>query len=485
MLRLLIVPHFSDPEKQRRANILIATQVAAIGMITLIMVISFILTPDHTEVLLQGAAGASAMIFSFYLLKKGKLELAGWVLVIPGWLVLTLDLALISGIRGVNILGQVLIIMLAGLAISGKSALIITGISLAANLIVLYLEQSGIMVHPNPLPAEWARYFIQSIYLSLAAIYISRADTVIKKAFKEVQATSDRYRALFERTNDGVLIVDLNWIVLNSNPQAAKLLGYLEADLIGIKFSNWFGSNGSVDGTEYLNDHLAGTDLPVFEYMIQQKNGSDIPVEISLALVPDPDGDPHHIQCILRDITERKEYERNLVFQTLHDPLTNLPNRKYLEKEFLSIKNRRLDDHRLVAVFFIDIDDFKFVNDQYGHHVGDQVLNELGLRLLQSVRDSDTVARMGGDEFVIILENIHSRENVIKVAEKIINSISDPFQIQDLAIKITVSIGINLSDKSNLAEVDLLKTSDSALYTVKENGKNNFRFYDSKNPTRF
>ncbi|MCJ7716568.1 MAG: PAS domain S-box protein, partial [Anaerolineales bacterium] len=366
MLRLFAIPHFSDPDLQRRANILIVTQVASVVMLVLIMIVSFFFTPDQTEVILQGAVGALTMIFSFYLLKKGKLELAGWVFVILGWLILTLDLALISGIRGVNVLGQILIVMFAGLGINGKSALIVTGVSLAANLIVLYLEQSGILVHPAPLPAEWTRYFIQSIYAALAAIFISRADTVIKKAFKEIHATSDRYRALFERTNDGVLIVDLNWYVLNFNPQAAKLLGYLETDLIGIKFSNWFGSNGYVDGTEYLNDHLAGSDLPVFEYLIQQKNGSDIPVEICLALVPDPDGEPHHIQCIMRDITERKKYERHLVFETLHDPLTNLPNRKYLEKEFLSIKNRRLDDHRLVAVLFIDIDDFKLVNDQYG-----------------------------------------------------------------------------------------------------------------------
>jgi diguanylate cyclase (GGDEF)-like protein/PAS domain S-box-containing protein len=482
MLKLFAFPFFSDPEKQRRANILVATQVAAVVMMVLIMGISFVLAPDHPEVLLQGTAGATAVIFSFILLKKGKLEIAGWIIVILGWLILTLDLALISGIRGVNILGQVLIVMFAGLAISGKSALIITGINMAANLIVLYLEQSGILVEPTPLPADFSRYIIQSIYTALAAIYIWRADTVIKQAFIETQATADRYRALFERTNDGVLILDLNWCVLNSNPQAADLLGYIDPDLIGLNFSHRLGGNGMIDSSAYLNDILAGSDLPIFENVIQQKNGSDIPVEISMAIVPDSSGDPHHIQCILRDITERKEYERHLVFQTLHDPLTNLPNRKYLEKEFLNINNRRSDDHRLVAVLFIDIDDFKFVNDEHGHQVGDLVLTELGNRLQRSVRDSDTVARMGGDEFVIILENIHTKENVISVAEKIISRISDPFQIQDQTIMITVSIGIDFTEKSDMAEADLIKTSDAALYMVKEDGKNNFRFYDPKNP---
>jgi len=479
MYKLLEVPVFNDPEKQRRANILVATQVAAVVMMVLIIVISIILAPDHPEVFLQGGAGAAAIIFSFYLLKLGKLEIAGWIIVVLGWSILTLDLAFISGIRGVNILGQVLIVMFAGLAINGRSALMITGINLAANLAVLYLETNGILANPSPLPANLARYIIQSIYTSLAAIYIWRADAVIKRAFLETQATADRYRALFDQTNDGVMILDLDWCVLNTNPQAAKLLGYPQNKMSGMVFSNWLGGNGHQVGTDDLNGILSATDLPVIEETLRLQNGSEIPVEISLALVPDSSGEPHHIQCILRDITERKVYEQRLIFQALHDPLTNLPNRKYLEKHFLNDQNRRSDDQRLVAAFFIDIDDFKSVNDQYSHLVGDQVLIELAARLQKSVRDSDIVARMGGDEFLIILENVKTRDNVIKVADKILNKVSDPFLIDDLAINITISIGINFSEKSKLVDVDLIKTSDVALYQAKESGKNGYRFFET------
>ena len=395
-----------------------------------------------------------------------------------GWSLLTLDLAIISGIRGVNVLGQVMIVMFAGLAISGRSALLITGASLVANLIVLYLEQSGILVNPAPLAANFTRYSIQTIYSALAAIYIWRADVVIKKAFLESQATADRYRALFERTNDGVLILDLNWRVLNSNPQAAGLLGFQPPEIMGQEFANWFGSNGPMDVTGYLNDILAGSELPVIENVLREKNGSEIPVEIRLALVPDSKGDPQHIQCILRDITEWKKYEDHLIYEAVHDPLTKLPNRKYIEKQFLNIKNRRSDDQKMIAVFFVDIDDFKLVNDQFGHDVGDLVLIELASRLQRSVRDSDTVARLGGDEFLIILENIHTKENVTKVAEKIIHSISDPFQVKDQSLIITISIGINFSEKNQIDLDDLIETSDAALYNVKEAGKNDFRFFD-------
>ena len=479
MINLFAFPHFLDPEKQRRANILVATQVASVVMMVLIGVISAIFAPDHPEIIPAVAVGSLAMTLSFYLLKKGKLEISGWVIAIVGWLILTLDLLFISGIRGVNVLGQVLIVLFVGLAINGKSALITTGISVGTNLIVLFLEQSGIMVDPDPLPANLTRFIIQSLYAGLAAIYILRVDSEMKKAFKKTNADADRYRALFERTIDGVLILDLKWCVLSSNPQAAELLGYQAAELIGQEFANWFGSNGHMDITGYLNDVLAGSDLPVLENVLSKKNGSEIPVEISLALVPDSNGDPQHIQCILRDITERKEYERHLIFEALHDPLTKLPNRKYLEKKILNIKNRRLDDHRMTAVFFIDIDDFKSVNDQFGHDVGDLVLIELTSRLQRVVRESDTVARLGGDEFIIILENIHTKENVTKVAEKILHCISDPFQIKDRSIIITVSIGINFSEMNQIAVVDLIETSDAALYNVKETGKNGFRFYDT------
>ena len=131
-----------------------------------------------------------------------------------------------------------------------------------------------------------------------------------------------------------------------------------------------------------------------------------------------------------------------------------------------------------MAVLFVDLDDFKWVNDEYGHAIGDQVLQELGTRLQNSLRESDTVARLGGDEFVIILENIHNKEDVSKIAGKLLKTISNSMHIDDTHIQITASIGINISEKRNLPFVDLLKSSDFAMYQVKDSGKNDFRFYE-------
>jgi len=483
MIKLITIPEFKDKERQRRANILVTTQFASIIMMVTIMIISFFLTPERNEILLQAGAGAVAMLFSYLLLKKGKLEAAGWVIVILGWLILTLDLALISGIRGVNVLGQVLIVMFAGLAINGRSAIIITVTSVIVNFIILQLEQYGILAQPLPLEANFSRWFIQTVYVFLAAVYIWRVDSVMKAAITKSQSTADRYRALFEHTNDGVVILNLEWCVLLANSQAADLMDCSMDELIGEQFSTWEVLEEPDKIKKYKNNVLRGEDIPIFEHTIRRKDGVTLPVEMNMALVPDAEGIPLHIQCILHDITERKDYEQQLLHQTLHDPLTNLPNRTLFENRFQLVQSRRPEEHSLVAVLFIDIDEFKLVNDTYGHVTGDQVLVELGARLQDTVRESDTVARAGGDEFLIILDNISNKSNVSRVAEKLVERITHPFRVGEHLIQITASIGINITEKSNLSDVDLVKTSDTAMYQVKADGKNDFRYYETVDPS--
>ncbi len=478
MNKLFLIPDFDKPEDQRRANILVVTQIASYALIMLILVVSLIISPEHNEVLLQGAVGAALILVSFFLLKLGKLDASAWIIVIVGWLIMTLDLALISGVRGVNVLGQVLIVMFAGLAINGRAAIIITLFSAGANLVVLQLETTGILTHPAPLEANFSRYFIQTVYSFLAAIYIWRSDGVIKDSFLKAQSTADRYRALFERTNDGVIIFDLSWCVLSANAQASDLLDYSLEDMNGVVFSTWDASDDPDVLNRYKDQILGESDIPVFEHNLRKKDGLEIPVEMSLALVPDADGDPHHIQCVFRDITQRKEYERQLKHMALHDPLTKLPNRKYFDDRYQLTRSQPFEEDSLVAVLFIDIDDFKLVNDAYGHAVGDLVLVELGARLQASVRESDTVARVGGDEFLMILDNVHNKANVSLVAQKVVDCISQPYKIDGHQIRITVSIGISLTEKQHLLDVDLIKSSDLAMYQVKEMGKNDFRFIE-------
>jgi len=476
MNKYFVIPKFLDQEKQRRADILVVSQFSVMLLVAAIVIFSAISTPEHTETYYLGAGGALAMIFSYLLLKNGKLEAACWMIVILGWLIFSVDLAAVAGIRGVSVHGQILIIIFAGLALNGKTALMMTLLTLIANFIFLRLEQIGILANPLPLPASDTRWFIQSVYLLLAAIYIWTADRVLKKALSNSRGTADRYRALFERTNDGVIIFDLEWDVISANTQAQDLLGYSEHEIIG---KNSYECD-DLENTDVMcrnrEQILQGETIPIFESTLVRKDDSRVPVELSMALVHDVKGNPLHVQCIMRDITERKDYEQQLEQQALYDPLTNLPNRTLFEERYQEAHSET--DPSLVAVLFVDLDNFKWVNDEYGHSVGDQVLRKLGTRLQNSLRDSDTVARLGGDEFVIILENIHSKKDVSKIADKLLKAISNSMHIDDTHIQITASIGINIAEKRDLPFVDLLKNSDFAMYQVKDSGKNDFRFYE-------
>jgi diguanylate cyclase (GGDEF)-like protein/PAS domain S-box-containing protein len=281
---------------------------------------------------------------------------------------------------------------------------------------------------------------------------------------------------LYERTNDGVVIFDLDWNVLSANTQAIELLGYSEAEIVSLN-SLEFGDPDNLEEMNRIREHiLKGQNLPTFEETLIRKDGSRVPVELNMALVYAVKGNPRHVQCIMHDISERKEYELRLQQQALYDPLTNLPNRTLFEDRYQSIHSKT--DQGLIAVLFVDLDNFKYINDDYGHAVGDQVLQELSSRMQGTLRDSDIVARLGGDEFVIILENIRNKMDVSKITEKLLNNIYLPIQLGDHCIQITASIGISIAEKRNLPHLDLLKYSDAAMYQAKDSGKNNFRFYD-------
>jgi diguanylate cyclase (GGDEF)-like protein/PAS domain S-box-containing protein len=481
--KYLSIPEFADQDDQRRANILVVSQFMVFFMVAAILVFTQKTTPEHPETLLEGGLGMLAVVVSYFFLRKGKIKIAAWLIAITGWLIFTLDLALIAGIRGVSVHGQLLMVMYTGLVINGRSALVMTFITLGVNYGILRMEEVGFLEEPLPLSANISRWFIQAAYTILAALYISTADRVIRKAQLKLRQTADQYRALFDLTSDGVVMIGLDWKILAANPRARQMLRYKESELNSDEVNIWEKFEDPNLMENCRTQILAGENLPTFEAVLIRKGGKRIDVEMSLTLVYDAERKPHHVQCIIRDVTAQKEYEQQLKHQALHDPLTNLPNRILFENRYQSAFTLDDTDRRLVAVLFVDLDNFKLVNDDFGHTVGDQVLMKLGDRMQASLRESDTVARLGGDEFVIILEDVHHKEDVRKIARKIQQAISRPMIFDGQKIQVTASIGINISEKSKLSDTDLVKTSDSAMYQVKEDGKNNFRFYDPETPS--
>src|SRR5690606_33379939 len=188
-------------------------------------------------------------------------------------------------------------------------------------------------------------------------------------------------------------------------------------------------------------------------------------------------GTPVWIRGVHLDITERKEIENRIRQISQHDPLTRLPNRALLHEfaEPLLAAARR--NERQAAVLFVDLDHFKPINDQHGHDVGDEVLKEVARRLRTSVRESDLVGRLGGDEFLLVLADIRSEESASRVARLCLKRLSQPYLLRGLELRTTCSIGISLFPQDGDDLGALIHHADAAMYQAKHEGRNKFQFF--------
>jgi diguanylate cyclase (GGDEF)-like protein len=178
-------------------------------------------------------------------------------------------------------------------------------------------------------------------------------------------------------------------------------------------------------------------------------------------------------------ITRLKQTNEQIIHLAHHDALTGLPNRILFQDRLNQAIAKARRDKESIAVLFLDLDGFKLINDTYGHVVGDKLLSEAAKRILACVRDSDTVARMGGDEFTVILCNLNAPKNTDRVVSKIVESIADPFVLNGKCCSVSVSVGIALYPDNGKTSEQLVKIADAAMYLAKQSGKNCYRFADN------
>jgi diguanylate cyclase (GGDEF)-like protein/PAS domain S-box-containing protein len=286
-----------------------------------------------------------------------------------------------------------------------------------------------------------------------------------------------QFRALMENTEDSIYFKDRACRLLRVSRRMAQNLGFSDpSELVGKTDVDLFGE--SFGQRTFLEDlRIMDSDEPIIGLVESRLLG---PTEMNWTLttkVPlhDDSGAVIGLIGITREINELKATELDLQHLATHDPLTGLPNR-YLLIDRLTRTLAHAKRSRLVfAVLFIDVDDFKGINDARGHEFGDLVLRALGAILTGSIRGSDTVARIGGDEFVIILETLGGRQDAKVVASKILRGIAKPFMLEQHEVKLTVSIGISFyPDNTGDAEV-LLRAADYAMYLAKGEGKNGWQ----------
>ena len=212
----------------------------------------------------------------------------------------------------------------------------------------------------------------------------------------------------------------------------------------------------------------------------QRKNGEVFWNDLRIDPVTGVDGEITHFVGVINDITEARHYERRLHHLAHHDPLTGLANRTLLQERLRQAIDSARRDGSMVALAFLDLDNFKHINDNFGHEAGDAVLREVAQRLRDSMREDDTVARMGGDEFVLVIRNPPSHEHIAELIERIRRSVMARVEVKDKDILPGTSIGVSLFPDDGDTLDKIMRAADAAMYHAKALGKNNFQFYSTE-----
>jgi diguanylate cyclase (GGDEF)-like protein/PAS domain S-box-containing protein len=291
------------------------------------------------------------------------------------------------------------------------------------------------------------------------------------------QQELNRLKSTLDETLDCVFMFEpdtLKFFYLNEG--AIKQVGYSSDELLQMTPVDIKPAYTTDQFRAIVQPLLEGSkDSLTFETIHRHKEGRDLPVEIFLQYIK-PENEVPRFVAIVRDLTERIEAQEKLLHQAHHDFLTNLPNRFLFLDRLEHALSRRHNGGEL-AVLFMDLDRFKVINDTLGHASGDKVLQMLGERVSACLRKGDTLARLSGDEFSIIVEDIESNEMAVQVARHILDVLAKPFVVDGYELFITASIGISISPNDGEDSLTLLKHADIAMYRAKDVGRNTYQFY--------
>lgn len=293
-----------------------------------------------------------------------------------------------------------------------------------------------------------------------------------KQAEEALQLTAK----VFENTMEGILIMDADYNIIRTNEAFTQITGYEPHEAIG-KTPQLLRSGRHDEGFhKEIDESLSKTGKWQGEIWNRRKNGDIYPEWMSLIAVKNDKDEVINYVRVSTDITARKQFENRLEYLATHDPLTKLPNRTLFQDRLSHALAQAKRNEQRLAVLFLDLDDFKLVNDAFGHAQGDRLLQVVAERLKNCLRDSDTVARLGGDEFSFILENIDGKHEVVSVATKINSSLDAPITMGGMEVSISASVGISVFPDNGEDASSLLEKADTAMYLAKQKGKNNYQF---------
>lgn len=288
-----------------------------------------------------------------------------------------------------------------------------------------------------------------------------------------------RLKSLVEHSNDMIQIIDGKAALQFSSPAVERILGYKSGNVLGTKLSDYV----HPDDQEMMQVRLGNlVDKPgeqmTAELRFRHIQGHYVPLECTATNLQNDPG-IHGILVNSRDVTERKKQEERLLHGAYHDPLTDLPNRAFFNQRLaLSVSRSQRYPQYVSAVMFIDLDHFKRVNDTLGHSAGDQLLITVATRLKHCLRDIDTIARLSGDEFAILLEEAGNLDHIKDVGNRVLQAMATPVEVMGRQIYVSASIGIVLGSKDYRSADQLLRDADIAMYRAKNVGRGQYVFFD-------
>lgn len=297
---------------------------------------------------------------------------------------------------------------------------------------------------------------------------------------KEADLRLEQAAAVFNHSGQGIIVTDRNGVIEDVNDEFCRITGYEADEAIGQPTSILRSGHHGNEFYEGLWGSQERDGLWSGEIWNKRKDGDVYPQILTITRVSNADENEVRFIAIFTDISQIKKTEAELQNLAHYDPLTHLPNR-YLINELLEQALRRAQrGGRPLAVAFIDIDYFKNVNDSLGHLAGDQLLRTTAHRLSDTLRETDNIGRLGGDEFLLVLEDIQSANDVVTIAEKLISVLRLPVELNGTPISVSASMGISLFPEDGSTAEALMSNADAAMYSAKEQGRDTFRFYSER-----